>query len=605
MKLFIDSKNLKFVVVSSLMGIITTFFAYRDFGAGDHIEHLPLIYRCIDSQYLINDFFVNAGESSFARLFYAKFIGGISGCEANLPSVFFLFTVLVNVAISVITYCFAKRMFHNSSTSGLFASAAVMFVSTFSLGWNPAIFHETLLPASIAVPLLLGAIWAIAEKKIMLAAVLCILAIIIHPLMGLEMSAVIFFACVILLFIEKNLIRRHLKQTIVSISAILLLAIILLHKEFSGFSLSSDKFIYILAYFRHPHHYLPSSFAAEDYWQGIVFLLSVFVAFFFLKQPNSRYDTVLGTIIISILLLCVGGYVFVEVVPLKLWTIAQTFRLLYFVKWLGIVVIAGSIPRMKLSGLMKLLYLLALVNPFTTIFAITSQAILSNIKMGLNKSIINATVFFVMFLWVIWMDINIDISHIALILLCVAILDDFLKRIILRVLLPSIFVLVLILVLTRHSNQYSRLWVNTTAGKIMKTKYNFVFRPGYDLNGSEIVSYVKKNTSPQSVFLTPPLWGQFRFVAKRAIVVDFKAFPFSELAMDEWYSRIINCYGNPKGTGFGMINELYNNYAAIDDKSLLRLSKSYGFSYAVLDNNTNTSFEVICSDKGYKLVRIL
>lgn len=122
--------------------------------------------------------------------------------------------------------------------------------------------------------------------------------------------------------------------------------------------------------------------------------------------------------------------------------------------------------------------------------------------------------------------------------------------------------------------------------------------------GDEVAEFVRQNTPEESVFLTPPMWGQFRLLARRAIVVDFKAFPFADTAVAEWYERITSCYGNPIRTGFAMVDELDENYRNIDDDTLLALQERYLISYAVLYNQTSTNFEVVFQSNGYKVIRL-
>ena len=98
--------------------------------------------------------------------------------------------------------------------------------------------------------------------------------------------------------------------------------------------------------------------------------------------------------------------------------------------------------------------------------------------------------------------------------------------------------------------------------------------------------YIRNNTEKNAIFLTPPNFGTLRIIGERAIIVDFKAFPFLDEAMLEWKQRIIDCYGASKASGFDAMLEFDQNYKEITDSKMLYLSKKYDASYSVLYNTT-------------------
>ncbi|MCA1747901.1 MAG: hypothetical protein LC655_09405, partial [Bacteroidales bacterium] len=83
-----------FVLLVILFGVVRTLVSYSGFGYEDQVEQLPLIYRSFDSSYLQNDFFVNAALESAARTNYIRFIRLFSGSPENLPTLFFIFTLI-------------------------------------------------------------------------------------------------------------------------------------------------------------------------------------------------------------------------------------------------------------------------------------------------------------------------------------------------------------------------------------------------------------------------------------------------------------------------------------------------------------------------------
>jgi hypothetical protein len=127
-----------------------------------------------------------------------------------------------------------------------------------------------------------------------------------------------------------------------------------------------------------------------------------------------------------------------------------------------------------------------------------------------------------------------------------------------------------------------------------------------ELSGEEIeiARLAKASTPKESVFLTPPHLGHFRLIAERAIVVDFKAFPFQNMAMLDWKKRIFDCYGVPETKGWEALKEMKQKYRFIDDAKLLALQSEYGFSYAVLYQDVETKFPIVVENNEFKIVAV-
>ena len=124
----------------------------------------------------------------------------------------------------------------------------------------------------------------------------------------------------------------------------------------------------------------------------------------------------------------------------------------------------------------------------------------------------------------------------------------------------------------------------------------------YNNDETDIANFIKENTNKNALFLTPPNFGKLRFFAERAIVVDFKAFPFSDIAMKEWKTRIDSCYGQTDKIGFQALSELENNYKKINDKKIEKLHQIFNFQYIILYNETKTIFPFIYQNNTYKLI---
>ncbi len=594
----------KFALLPVIFGILTTISHYLGYGVSDQIEQLPLILRALDSNFLQNDFFTNEGINSVARHYYAIFISTLAGSERYLPLVFLLLTFLANISISVITFHFAQNIFNNNQMAGIFASALVMSVSTYKLGWLSVIYQKLMIPSSIAIPLILWAVSNGLRGNHLIGTVLCCIASIIHPLFGIEVGGLLLLTFIAFHIITKQEITRESRNEFL-LSAILLtsFSLILIIPYFSQSKIDSNLFINIIAYFRHPHHYVPSSFGFLQYCYMVAFSCVAYLGYYrkrkTLKNSTSLNIVIMGSIVIF---LCVGGYIFTELIPSRIWVIAQPFRLLFIFKWIGIILIAGSFVDKKIGTSTKALYLVSLSNPIFLGAAVLSQSIREWLIRHQNRfsKFLNP---FLILLIALFLFIYLPIPKTSVFLLsCFILLILAFNTLSTRLLLPILLIGSILLIMTGIF--HSHLPYLKKSGLITRISRNLEMDINSQLGqeGDEIVEFVLYHTSSDSVFLTPPMWGQFRLLAKRAIVVDFKAFPFTDSAMLEWYKRITDCYGYPAVLGGGMIAELDRNYKELNDDILITLKEKYNISYAVLYKQSSTHFKVIFENTKYKVV---
>jgi len=104
----------------------------------------------------------------------------------------------------------------------------------------------------------------------------------------------------------------------------------------------------------------------------------------------------------------------------------------------------------------------------------------------------------------------------------------------------------------------------------------------------------------------PPDFGSFRIAAKRAIVVDLKCIEASDNGIAKWWERINDCYGKlvTNGSVKEKRNQIYENYKLMDDDRLKYVSEKYDAKYAVLHNETLSSYNILFTGNKFKIVDI-
>jgi len=95
--------------------------------------------------------------------------------------------------------------------------------------------------------------------------------------------------------------------------------------------------------------------------------------------------------------------------------------------------------------------------------------------------------------------------------------------------------------------------------------------------------WVRTQSPREAVFAVPPSFSAFRSNAQRAIVVNFKAFPFADEQIPEWFRRISDFSGGslpPRG-GPEIERVLDQNFEALSPRQIISLADRYDFSYLV------------------------
>ena len=95
--------------------------------------------------------------------------------------------------------------------------------------------------------------------------------------------------------------------------------------------------------------------------------------------------------------------------------------------------------------------------------------------------------------------------------------------------------------------------------------------------------WARTQTAREAVFAVPPSFSGFRSNAQRAIVINFKAFPFQDRHMYEWYRRLTDLapMPPPERGGAAILDDLDAAYETLNAGDLSTLSGRYGFTYVV------------------------
>ncbi len=605
------------VIFSILAGSLATFTLGYNYGLNNHVELLLPIMRMLDSSFCAGDFVVNA-ISGYEVRFYYSWICAMLARILSLPAALLVLTLAQNIGMALVTAFVARGLHGRNTLAPLVAVALVLSVESIQLGRAAFLRQPFGWPAVLSLSFAMGSLWQGIRLRPYIALALALPASLIHPLVGLETGGVGLAICGFSALFETSFSPARRCRTalhaLIALGGLVLFAVLVWGPAQSRNGMDAQQFLDIYARFRVPHHVLPSMFLGRDYGFALSFLVASGLSWqWWRTTPGTdgrlNRGLLIGTGLILVLLL--GGWLFVEVFPTRLWATLQTFRLVYVLKWFGLLLFAGTIGRawastdggMRVSG--WLLFLpVGLAQPHAALWAHGIEYARRGISRIAGR-------------WAVWLLAIIGFGGLyGLVSLWPS-----------RQTLPERFTLLGLLVVMvlfrinrgswlRHG--LSILWVGGVIGLLFFSRSHPVpvvgpwIRPSRPIvtladasdPADRVALFCRERLPHGAVVLTPPNMGRFRLVAGRAIVVDFKCPTTQDASMIEWKRRIVDCYGPVDGAGFEAAKTMEQNYRHMTEERLVDVAGRYGATHAVLYPETATRFEVLYADRAFRLVRI-
>jgi hypothetical protein len=587
-------------------------YSFSDAGTD---EQLPLVYRALDPLYLPRDFYVEANQAIGPRSYFVLIVAALARV-APLECVYLALTVLSNAGVLAVTYLAARRLTPTSSVVPIVACVLVAGVVGPTIGnFGGSMVAGSLVPGTIAIPLGFGAVLAALRGHPMACALLAAAAALSQPVIGMQ-AAVLGLSVAVALCAAPAALgvggsRGHrgalALQTAVAAAA------------FAGFCqlvwfarrpcyLGVNEFIAILGRLRSPHHYLPSQFPYWEYRQSAAFLASGCLAWWQHRRSRTAPDLAARLVVAAAVigLLWVGGYVFVEVWPSRLWVTAHLFRLMYVATWLSLLLVAASVVgwwgRATPSGRAAAAFSCMATGPRTGYWFLVGQVI------GIAQTRLRDR-------WA--RPVSWAIASVCAAAGAWAYASGLGGRSELRALLLLGALGACAWYIPRRSARatgamFAALAFIIGCGIAPRGVVPGILqlpRPHFTVPQSQaglvpLSAWLQANTPADTLLVAPPRLEALRVTARRALVVDFQCFPFQDEAMVEWRSRILTCYGPVSGGGFPAAEEMDRNWHAVTDERLERIARAYGAGYAVLYASTATRYPTLAVIGEHRVVAL-
>lgn len=390
-----------FFGISCLLVLFATFIRNYLYAEGDQGLQLALIEWLKNPETYANDIITIAFRE------YRSFLFPLILFLSRLIPRYELLLVLHLISLLGFFYLFMVLVHKLTGDvlSSVFAGLIIAFPLPILAG-SPIISSQ-FIPSSVALPLSVLALIFYFREKYWLIGVVLGLGVLLHPLECGVAFLVLFLAMCILTGV--NLFRKSLIPLVCFLVAASPMIYTLLVSSGSGvLSRPDPEWIKVLR-LRSPHHIFPLSWSAFTYVKFLLFLFPGIVGMLASKR-DGRSSPLLAKkipgLIISIFLVCMAGFVFVELYPITFFLKAQLFRssniiLLLFIPFIGYLVALGLRKMQIFPTLFAGLLLFSLI---TRAYFWSTLATLGFLTTFLKKpynTLLTVTVFIGVIVWLV------------------------------------------------------------------------------------------------------------------------------------------------------------------------------------------------------------
>jgi hypothetical protein len=588
-----------FAIIGSLMA--TGYI----FPIGGNFPEVPPIQFMLNPELYKNDYYVQEMVKFNPRYYYYYIIYWLVKLGTSIPLAHFIYQVLAFG--SFILACYAIINIYTNSKLPAAAMAFLCIAASFTDVGNTLIFSTKSVPSTFAMGFAIWGIYFSLRQKWLTGYLFfglgCLLQFLVGLLPGLMMLPVL---------VIESVRQRNFKTLILAIALLAAMASIvyvpmLLTGTTSTHTIDNAHFVYIHAKVRNPHHILPSNWDVGNWFNFICFiiggLLCIKNAELFRKEDKVNFYVIVGTSIFALFL----NYLFVEVYPLAFIAKLQLARTVPFAQLIIFIAVSLTIDilyREKRIAI-SLLLLVVLTLPFRGI-----------IFLGLSVWQTKKYVFpkrYNILLWILAVG-TVIFSLIYPLTDSWEIMGD---RIISIPVLFSILAFPFILEETSLATSIKQTLTHTlalittatlvfgVAGILPKPILN-VFQTRININAvssddlSRLAMRFSQISSRDSLVLIPPSVTSFQFFSERAIVVNFKNFPFTEKGIKEWQNRMEAVLGvplNPQMIWGG--NDLFIRRSSAD---LVKLARNYHAHYILTRTDWHPNMQGEIADKQGKWI---
>lgn len=290
------SSLFKDIIYSALAALVFLLWKGYIFNTADTVEPLLLVYKKLEPNLYVGDFYVEAAKDIFTVRFYFVELIVLLAQFMSVEAVCFIGTYL-SLFFSSWGILKVSRAVTNYHVSAYFVPFFVSFVFlSWTVGGNVLQYH-LFIASNIAKAMGIWGLYFLLTRKYIKSAVLVGLSGLFQVLVGLQLAVLV----IGVLVLYKNW-TQVLRWSIVWLLVILPMLGPILYRQFfmpEASIIDMERYYHLLYYFRNPDHYLPSLFSPKSFLKlSLLLLLGGASLFYFLPKEQWRRLLVFSMLII-------------------------------------------------------------------------------------------------------------------------------------------------------------------------------------------------------------------------------------------------------------------------------------------------------------------
>jgi hypothetical protein len=319
-------------------------FGYR-YGTGDQVELLPYVLYLHDHSLFAHDFFIQGLSASVPN--ERTIMANLTLPFINHLEIFcFLMQLFSTVLLVMGLQQLAFRFIHNKYLAWLAILIAMIPLNDYTLG-NVELYSECFQASGLAVAIIVWAINLFIDRKFIAASILMSGATFIQLLEGLDVMIVLSVIMLFMLVIKQIPWKTFVAfGTIYFCTAGVYLVMILMNKMGTvpgGFiTISNAELFKIVFQFRHPHHFIFTSFPL--FKMVVFFALTLCALIFYSGHSSKMFDFILiGLFGVIVYAFAVDAFHNVFIGNF------QFYKVTIWMKFLGVVALVGMVEEFYLN----------------------------------------------------------------------------------------------------------------------------------------------------------------------------------------------------------------------------------------------------------------
>lgn len=601
-----------------LVAVIASLLAYGyQFPSENNFVELPAIYARLDPTLYTRDFYVQAQLEPGVRFFFDSVIITATRITHSVPVAYLCGYSLAFISFIVGVYQLTRRISGSRFAAGLAVLLCLRGVHvTLS---EVDIFRTEPIPAIFAMSI---AIWGLyfALARSWVRSYLCFgFAVLLQFLVGLLPGLL-----VLPILIWETLQTQTIKRLIALISLplgifasfiALVYVPLTINGHLSNVQLDSAEFIRLYAHIRHPHHILPSDWRVGEF---LGFLTGGLFCLCSTKQLKTHDRNALLTIVVGSFLSLLITYIFVEIYPNELIVklqLGRTTPFLALALLIGISCLAAELLQERRYVLAIITIVAPCISSGYILLILIGLLVLLDRQKKIPQRASQLTSWFLLGVIIVdqyYAGISYDLYTIPALAFNIVL--------IIAVLLPWLWDEINDLAIINKNNNlqvslviFSTLVVSLVifglglTQQLSPNKLQSLFNGQlpleivYSSDVDTLSSRLKDEIPAESLVLVPPSNYHFRALSRKSVVFDFKSFPYTDWAIQEWGKRFKLLVGDmqrrPKS------NQLDQRYCELSEPELITIAQSFQATHILTNTSCHPSLNLTPVDQegGWQL----